>query len=91
MTLRVISKEKLMAKEPTHLRTIKNNAGQDVHFYEHPIYGDEHSVLAVIDEVAFDTDFYDLEDFKLHTGYMPTLVNGVPMCECDKDDNDAAN
>ena len=69
-----------MSKKPTHLRSMQNDVGQDVHFYECPDYGDEASILAVIDEVAFDTEFYDLGDFKAGSDYTPVLVEGVPMC-----------
>ena len=46
----------LMSKKPS-LMDDKNRHG--IKFYEHPIYGDEASVIAVLSGVAWDTGFYD--------------------------------
>ena len=42
----------------------RNDLGQVVEFYEHPIHGDEADILALFPNygVAFGTGFFDLED-----------------------------
>lgn len=45
-----------MEHNPTLLMEFKNQLGQGVKIYEHPIMGDAYPVIAVIDGVAFLTD-----------------------------------
>jgi hypothetical protein len=76
----------------TCLGNHRNDLGQVVEFYEHPIHGDEADILALFPNygVAFGTGFFDLEDMTAtyHSigmflenkdedmGYVPRLVDG---------------
>ena len=59
---------------------IVNDKGQHITFYEHPIYGDSSPIIVAFPEykLAFDSDFYDLEDMThgKHNEYKPYLVDG---------------
>jgi len=60
--------QKLMAflkeNNATILGDFRNDLGQYMEFYEHPIYGDEADVIVAFPnyDAAFGTGFYDLED-----------------------------
>jgi len=72
---------KLMAKKPVFFGQIINQALQTVKFYEDPIYGDEASVIGVINQTAFRTGFYDTDDFKRDSDYNPILLaDGTVVC-----------
>jgi len=73
---------KLMALNPTKYDTRVNQLGQTVDFYEHPIEGGDHPVIAVIHElaVAYNTGFFDLEDFEEGGEYMPVYMHGTMDC-----------
>lgn len=71
--------EKLMNLEPTKYGEVKNNIGQLIEFYEHPIYGQDEPVVAVCHELklAFYTDFYELDDMIAEHGeYTPIFIDG---------------
>ncbi|RYY07322.1 MAG: hypothetical protein EOP43_03620 [Sphingobacteriaceae bacterium] len=50
---------------------------QEIKFYEHPEYGDEDFVYALIDnKVLVRTDFFETEDMMQdHQEYTPFLIN----------------
>jgi hypothetical protein len=71
---------KLMEKNPTKYGEIKNNLGQLIVFYEHPVKGDESPVIAVCHELklAEVTDFYELDDMTAtEEDYRPMFVDGA--------------
>lgn len=80
----------LMAQNPTQLNgeLLINSRGQSIDFYEHPIDGDESPVIAVChdEELAYDTDFYDLEDFYEGSDYNPVLTDLEILCEYEFND-----
>ena len=80
MSLKLINYDKLMANDPTWYHEIKNQLGQLVTFYEHPFLGDESSVLGTINNVAFDTGFFDTEDMYKDSDYLPVLCGGLVCC-----------
>lgn len=74
--------EKLMAKNPTLLHTQINQLGQEIQYYEHPIYGEDYHVIAVSHEhqKAVLTDFYDTGDFYEDSEYNYTYKDGEFDC-----------
>ena len=74
---------KLMDANPMEYSEIVNQANQTISFMEHPYKGDEYPVIAVCHEreVAYCTDFWDIEDFFEGSDYLPivredgTMVN----------------
>ena len=68
--------EQLTSKDATQLKAIHNDAGQLIHFVEHPVHGDEHPVIATFPEygVAFNTTFFDCGDFYRGSDYLPHLM-----------------
>lgn len=77
-----------MACNPTEYTRITNKLGQEVVFYEHPSYGDEYPVIAVIHEykVAVCTDFYDTDDMVAEHGeYTPAYMHGEVACQWEFD------
>lgn len=79
-SLRPINHAKLISKDPTLITRFKNQLEQEVVIYEHPNYGDEHTLLGVIGEVAFDTGFYDTGDFYENSDYNPIEKDGNAYC-----------
>ena len=77
-----INYTKLMALNPTKYGARINQLGQTVDFYEHPTQGDGRPVIAIIhsEQVAYCTDFYDLEDFYEDSEYMPVYMHGTMDC-----------
>jgi len=73
---------KLMALKPTKYSSIKNQLGQKVDIYEHPIKGDEAEVIAVIEEFkeAVNTGFFDTEDFYEGSEYNPIYKDREIKC-----------
>ena len=70
---------KLMALEPHKYGQMINDAGQLIEFYEHPLRGDEHPVIAVCHDMklAATTDFYELDDMIAEHGeYQPWFNDG---------------
>ncbi len=71
-----------MALKPLKYKTIINQRGQKVDFYEHPIQGDEHPVIAVIEQFkqAVDTSFFDTSDLFKDSDYNPVYMHGIIDC-----------
>tara|TARA_R110002051_G_scaffold134998_1_gene207956 strand:+ start:1135 stop:1395 length:261 start_codon:yes stop_codon:yes gene_type:complete len=76
--MKTLSFTKLMALKPFKLDTFTNQCGQIVDIYEHPTQGDMHTVLGVIEseKIAFDTDFFDTNDFYENSDYNPIFKDG---------------
>jgi len=53
------------------LSSMVNEMQQSVEFYEHPIIGDEHPIIVSFPDygLAFDSDFYDLDDMMSDSTY----------------------
>ena len=82
----------LYENNATCLGNHRNDLGQMIEFYEHPIFGDGADILAVFpdEKVAFGTGMYDLEDMTMtyhsigmfldkkdeDSDYVPRLVDG---------------
>jgi hypothetical protein len=72
--------EQLMKRKPTKYGSMVNSLGQEIDFYECPIYGDETSVIAACEslQLADYTGFYELDDMTAEDGeYEPNFRNGV--------------
>lgn len=69
-----ISYRRVMDQNPTELGRIENTIGQEIIFYEHPILGDESTIIIVFDTLAFDSGFYDLDDLMENIDYMPFII-----------------
>lgn len=76
--------EKLMSHNPTKYGEQLNQLGQLQEFYEHPLKGDEAPVICIIDGIAFDTDFFDTDDFFDGSDYNYCLVQceGITQIKC---------
>jgi len=63
----------LMAKSPTVYKTITYQLDQEIVLVEHPEGGDFQPVIAICHakKQAFDTDFFDTEDFYQGSEYNP--------------------
>lgn len=76
--------KELLELKPTKIAQYINQLGQKVTILEHPIYGSDSSLLALIEGVMAVTGFYDCDDFRSNTGliteYMPCLVDGKIDC-----------
>lgn len=84
--------EFLKETNATRLGDFRNDLGQYMEFYEHPIHGDEADVIVAFPnyDAAFGTGFYDLEDMTAtyHSigmfldsknedmGYVPRFLDG---------------
>jgi hypothetical protein len=69
---------KLMVLEPTKYGEMTNSTGQLIEFFEHPLRGDEVSVIAVCryHELAAYTGFYELDDMTAdHKEYEPMFID----------------
>lgn len=77
--------KELMAQDPTKLNEVPfiNSFKQEIDFYENPLCGDESPVIAVYHEheLAYDTEFYDLDNFYEDSDYNPVLVYAGIFCE----------
>jgi hypothetical protein len=71
--------EQFMNLNPTLLKTVINQAGQPVDFYEDAIGGDSLPVIAVIKKhkVIFNTGFFDTDDFYIGSDYNPIYLGGI--------------
>ena len=80
--MKILNYKKLMDLNPTPYNSIFNQLGQKVCFYEHPIHGEDHTVIGVFpkQKVAFDTDHFDTEDFGPKSDYNPILCDGKVIC-----------
>lgn len=70
---------KLIENDAFVYRTMLNEKGQKIVFYEHPFYGDSAPVMVAFPEykLAFTSDFYDIYDMANidHSEYRPFLVD----------------
>jgi hypothetical protein len=67
-----------MSLNPTKLGEMLNSGNQIIEFYEHPIHGDEHPIIAVshLHQLAANTDFYELDDMLAdHKEYEPSFID----------------
>jgi hypothetical protein len=70
---------KLMNLNPTSYGTFKNQLGQEIEFFEHPIYGQDYPVVCVCHslQLAALSDFYELDDMiDEHGEYAPSFQDG---------------
>lgn len=72
--MKVLNHNKLMRNNPTMLGSTVNQFNQRVMFFEHPIHGDTAPIIAVIEGVAVETEFWDTDDFYEGSDYMPVLT-----------------
>ena len=65
-----------MDQNPTEYNRMENTIGQEFVFYEHPVLGDEYTIIIVSHEncLAFDSGFYDLADLMETEDYMPFII-----------------
>lgn len=71
--------QKLIAQNPFSYGRMINDKGQEIEFFEHPIYGDEAEVICVCHELqlAEYSGFFDTEDMTARHGeYQPHFENG---------------
>lgn len=54
----------LMKHDPCEYDRMTNHLGQEIVFYEHPLLGDETTVIAVYhkEKIAVSTDFWETDD-----------------------------
>lgn len=70
---------KLMEHNPTSFGTMTNSLGQEIEFFEHPIYGDGAPVICACHELkkAADSDFFETDDMEAEGGdYEPSFQDG---------------
>lgn len=65
-----------MKNDPTKVGSVINQVGQLIEFYEHPIFGDTHTLIGVCkaEQIAFHTDFFDIDDFGIGSDYNPIVL-----------------
>jgi hypothetical protein len=71
---------RLMSYNPTSYGKMINDKGQEIEFYEHPIYGDMSEVICVCHELqlAEYSTFFDTDDMTAEHGeYQPWFEDGV--------------
>ena len=76
---KLIEYKELIEYKADKLGETVNQMGQEVHFYEHPLHGDEYPVIVIFPEyeVAFNSDFFDIDDMIAEHGeYTPYFVGG---------------
>ena len=65
---------KLMSHTPTSYGKMMNDKGQQIEFFEHPKFGEEHPVICVCHELqlAAASEFYETDDMTAEHGeYQP--------------------
>lgn len=80
-----IKYEKLMEHDPYLIRIQENSFGQEIHYYEHPIRGDEDTLIAVHHPTkqAISTEFWDDGDFYEGSEYNYVFTQDKIGCEMD--------
>lgn len=80
-----------MSHNPTKYGSMTNDKGQIIDFYEHPLKGDESSIIAVNHDLqlADYTGFFELDDMTAEHGeYQPSFVLGqLYIGELESDNN----
>jgi len=66
----------LFSNKPTKLGEVINSIGQEIIFYEHPIFREDYPILCVCHELKLisSTNYYDIDDILLT--YDPVFING---------------
>tara|TARA_R110002126_G_scaffold4749_2_gene24708 strand:- start:195 stop:437 length:243 start_codon:yes stop_codon:yes gene_type:complete len=75
----MLNYQKLMDKNPTSYGKMINKQGQEIEFFEHPIFGDETEVIVASHELqlASYSTFFDTHDMTAEHGeYQPSFVDG---------------
>jgi hypothetical protein len=75
----MLNYQKLMDKNPTSYGKMINDQGQEIEFFEHPIFGDETEVIVACHELqlASYSTFFDTHDMTAEHGeYQPSFVDG---------------
>jgi len=70
---------KLMNLNPTSYGTFKNQLGQEIEFFEHPLKGDEFPVICACHslQLASASDFWETDDMTAEHGeYAPSFQDG---------------
>lgn len=72
--------EALVKRDATKLKSVTNQLGQRVDYVEHPLYGDDHPVIAMFptEGVAFNTTFFDCGDFYKDSDYNSCYIDPSP-------------
>jgi hypothetical protein len=67
----------LVANEALVLHRFMNDAFQSVELSEHPIYGEEAGLIVSFPDyaVAFETDFFDIDDLAESKEYQPLYID----------------
>jgi hypothetical protein len=67
----------LMSEGAFVLCRFTNDAAQEVILVEHPIYGDDAGILVMFPKyaVAFETDFFDIDDLAESKEYQPLYID----------------
>lgn len=74
--------KRLLDEKALMLESMTNELQQCVEFYEHPTMGDMHPVIVCFPdyELAFESDFYDLDDMMSdHTYEYRPFLNGESL------------
>lgn len=68
----------LVDMNPTIYGSIQNDMGQEIEFVEHPLMGDEAPIICLCreDEVAAESEFFDLCDLTRGGDYTPFFIDG---------------
>lgn len=75
----MLNYDKLMSHNPTEYGRMTNSLGQEIIFVEHPIRGDETTVICVCPqlELAAYSTFFELDDMTAeHKEYEPSFQDG---------------
>jgi len=75
----MLNYQKLMDRNPTSYGKMINDQGQEIEFFEHPIFGDESEVIVACHELklASYSTFFETDDMTAEHGeYQPSFVDG---------------
>jgi len=75
----MLNYQKLMDRNPTSYGKMINDQGQEIEFFEHPIFGDETEVIVVCHELklaSYSTFFETYDMTAEHGEYQPSFVDG---------------
>lgn len=70
---------RLMEHNPTSYGNMTNSIGQEIEFFENPVYGDASPIICVCHELekAVDSDFFETDDMEAEHGeYEPSFQDG---------------
>lgn len=85
--MKVLNYDKVLALKPFILEMIINQAGQTIEILEHPLKGDESTVLAVYhkERLIVETESWDCADFFEGSDYNPVYMHGEMKCAWEFD------